>query len=45
MRRRSPIPLLAILFSAILAGAAAGQPRTYTVYRAQAAPKIDGAPG
>ena len=42
MRKRISSLLSAILCSAILTGAAAAQPRTYTVYRAQAAPKIDG---
>jgi hypothetical protein len=42
MRRLIPTPVPAILCSIILAGAAAAQPRSYTVYRAQTAPKIDG---
>jgi hypothetical protein len=44
MRRLFPALAAAILFSAILTGAAAAQSRTYTVYRAQTAPKIDGHP-
>jgi len=42
MRNRIPTPLLAILCSAVLAAAAWAEPRTYTVYRAQTPPKIDG---
>ena len=42
MRNRIPAPLLAILCSAVLAAAAWAEPRTYTVYRAQTPPKIDG---
>lgn len=42
MRSRISILSLATLCTIILAGAAAAQPRAYTVYRAQAAPKIDG---
>ena len=44
MKSPIPTPLLAILCSTILAGAAAAQPKTYTIYRAQTAPKIDGRP-
>ncbi len=42
MRNRIAIPSLAILCSVLLAAAAWAQPRTYTVYRAQTPPKIDG---
>ena len=42
MRRLIPTPFLAILCAILLTGAAAAQPRTYTVYRSQTPPKIDG---
>lgn len=42
MKNRITAPLLAVLCSTILAAAASGQPRTYTVYRAQTPPQIDG---
>ncbi len=42
MRNWIPASLLAILCSAVLAAAAWAEPRTYTVYRAQTPPKIDG---
>ena len=42
MRNWIAVSSLAILCSAVLAAAAWAQPRTYTVYRAQTPPKIDG---
>ncbi len=42
MRSRIPTLSLAILCTIILSAAAAAQPKTCTVYRAQTAPKIDG---